>query len=235
MTLSKNRQESIDAYVAQSIDTYVTQSIAAINPCMKQRVDNVNNVNNVDHSMTQPVETFDAFIIQSMIDLDTYVTQSITAWWSFTKDTVNEDDDEENDEDEDDDEANERVIEENATLDDDEREAADTLRILMSEDVATMPTLEYFLLHAEINSVLVECPTLVEKIPEYHEAVIEQIAKMRNRVHLIYHPNDRAPIGVSMDHVAYMEGDHVAAAALMLHTMDELETAMGELNPQPSP
>ena len=61
----------------------------------------------------------------------------------------------------------------------------------------------------------------------YHEAVTETIAKMRNRVHLIYHPNDRAPIGVSMDHVAYMEADHVAAAALMLHTFDELEEVMG--------
>jgi hypothetical protein len=96
-----------------------------------------------------------------------------------------------------------------------------------------MPTLEYFLLHAEINSVLVECPTLVEKIPGYHEAVIEGIASMRNRVHLIYHPNDRALIGVSMDHVAYMEGDYVAAAVLMLDTMDELEDVVGALNPQP--
>jgi len=212
MTLSKNGQKSIDTYVAQSIDTSVTQSLAAINTCVKQPI---------DASTTQPV-ALDTFMIQSMIDLDTYVTQTISSWWSLIQDAVNEDDKEG----ENDDEANERVIEENETLDDDEREAADTLRILMSEDVATMPTLEYFLLHAEINSVLVECPTLVEKIPGYHEAVIEQIAKMRNRVHLIYHPNDRAPIGVSMDHVAYMEGDHLAAAALMLHTMDELEAAV---------
>jgi len=213
MTLSKNGQKSIDTYVAQSIDTYVTQSLAAINTCVKQ---------SIDASTTQPV-ALDTFMIQSMIDLDTYVTQTISSWWSLIQDAVNEDDKEG----ENNDEANERVIEENETLDDDEREAADTLRILMSEDVATMPTLEYFLLHAEINSVFVECPTLVEKIPGYHEAVIEQIAKMRNRVHLIYHPNDRAPIGVSMDHVAYMEGDYVAAAALMLHTMDELEEAVG--------
>jgi len=122
-------------------------------------------------------------------------------------------------------------LHENATLDDDEREAAATLRILMSEDVATMPTLEYLLLHAEMDSVLVECPTLVEKIPGYHEAVIEKIARMRNRVHLIYHPNDRAPIGVSMDHVAYMEGDYVAAAVLMLDTMDELEGALRAPSP----
>lgn len=221
MTLTKNGQKSIDTYVAQSIDTYVTQSLAAINTCVKQ---------SVDASTTQPV-ALDTFMIQSMIDLDTYVTQTIASWWSLIQDTVNEDD---KDDDENDDEANERVIEENTTLDDDEREAADTLRILMSEDIVTMPTLEYFLLHAEINSVLVECPTLVEKIPGYHEAVIEQIAKMRNRVHLIYHPNDRAPIGVSMDHVAYMEGDHLAAAALMLHTMDELEEAVGALR-APSP
>jgi hypothetical protein len=223
MTLSKNGQKSIDTYVAQSIDTYVTQSLAAINTCVKQ------SIKNTDASMTESV-ALDTFMIQSMIDLDTYVTQTISSWWSLIQDAVNED----KEDDEDDDEANERVIEENATLDDDEREAADTLRILMSEDVATMPTLEYFLLHAEINSVLVECPTLVEKIPGYHEAVIEQIAKMRNRVHLIYHPNDRSPIGVSMDHVAYMEGDHVAAAALMLHTMDELEEAVEALR-APSP
>jgi hypothetical protein len=84
-----------------------------------------------------------------------------------------------------------------------------------------------------MDSILVECPTLVEKIPGYHEAVIEGIASMRNRVHLIYHPNDRALIGVSMDHVAYMEGDYVAAAVLMLDTMDELEDVVGALNPQP--
>jgi hypothetical protein len=222
MTLSKNGQKSIDTYVAQSIDTYVTQSLADINTCVKQ---------SVDASMTESV-ALDTFMIQSMIDLDTYVTQTIASWWSLIQDAVNEDDKED---DEDDDEENERVIEENETLDDDEREAAATLRILMSQDVAAMPALEYFLLHAEMDSILVECPTLVEKIPGYYEAVIEGIAKMRNRVHLIYHPNDRAPIGVSMDHVAYMEGDYVAAAALMLHTMDELEEAMGALNPQPSP
>lgn len=217
MTLSKNGQD-----MRQSIDTYVTQSLAALDTYVMQSVDN---------STTESV-ALDAFIIQSVIDLDTYVTQSIAAWWSLIQDAVNEDDKED---DEDDDEENERVIEENETLDDDEREAAATLRILMSQDVAAMPALEYFLLHAEMDSILVECPTLVEKIPGYYEAVIEGIAKMRNRVHLIYHPNDRAPIGVSMDHVAYMEGDYVAAAALMLHTMDELEEAMGALNPQPSP
>lgn len=206
----------------QSIDAYVTQSIAAVDASVKQSIAAID-------ASTKSV-ALDTYVIQSIIDLDTYVTQSIAAWWSLIQDTVpNEeaDDDDEDDDEEDDDEANERVIEEDATLDEDEREAAATLRILMNEDVAAMSTLDYFLLNAEIDSILVECPSLLKKIPGYHEAVTETIAKMRNRVHLIYHPNDRAPIGVSMDHVAYMDGDHVAAAALMLHTFDELEEVMG--------
>lgn len=220
MKISKNGQMSVD--MRQSIDAYVTQSIAAVDASVKQSIAAID-------ASTKSV-ALDTYVIQSIIDLDTYVTQSIAAWWSLIQDTVpNEeaDDDDEDDDEEDDDEANERVIEEDATLDEDEREAAATLRILMNEDVAAMSTLDYFLLNAEIDSILVECPSLLKKIPGYHEAVTETIAKMRNRVHLIYHPNDRAPIGVSMDHVAYMDGDHVAAAALMLHTFDELEEVMG--------
>ena len=212
MKITKNRQE---AYMAQSIDTYVTQSIAAVDASITQSIEKF------DASTTES-DALDTYVIQSIIDLDTYVTQFIAAWWSLIQDTEQNEED-----DEDDDEANERVIEEDATLDEDEREAAATLRILMNEDVANMPTLDYFLLNAEIDSILVECPSLLKKIPGYHEAVTETIAKMRNRVHLIYHPNDRAPIGVSMDHVAYMDEDHVAAAALMLHTFDELEEVMG--------
>ena len=201
--------------MAQSIDTYVTQSIAAVDASITQSIEKF------DASTTES-DALDTYVIQSIIDLDTYVTQFIAAWWSLIQDTEQNEED-----DEDDDEANERVIEEDATLDEDEREAAATLRILMNEDVANMPIIDYFLLNADIDSILVECPSLLEKIPGYHEAVTETIAKMRNRVHLIYHPNDRAPIGVSMDHVAYMDEDHVAAAALMLHTFDELEEVMG--------
>jgi hypothetical protein len=218
MKITKNGQE---AHMAQSIDAYVTQSIAAVDASITQSIEKF------DASTTES-DALDTYVIQSIIDLDTYVTQFIAAWWSLIQDTEqNEEANEEDEEDEDDDEANERVIEEDATLEEDEREAAATLRILMNEDVANMPIIDYFLLNAEIDSILVECPSLLKKIPGYHEAVTETIAKMRNRVHLIYHPNDRAPIGVSMDHVAYMEADHVAAAALMLHTFDELEEVMG--------
>jgi hypothetical protein len=125
--------------------------------------------------------------------------------------------------------ANEKVIEEDATLDEHEREAAARLRILTNQNASALPTLEYFRLVTDIDLVLLGCPTLVEKIPGFYQAVIEENSDMRNRIHFIYHPNDRMPFGVSRDRVAYTGRDHIAAAARMLDTMNQLEAAMGAL------
>ena len=127
--------------------------------------------------------------------------------------------------------ANERVIEEDATLNEDERRAAARLRILTNQNAAALSTLEYFRLVTDIDLVLLGCPSLLIKIPGFYQAVIEEKSDMRNRIHFIYHPNDRMPFGVSRDRVAYTGRDHIAAAARMLDTMNQLETAMGALNP----
>ena len=132
MKITKNGQ---GADMAQSIDTYVTQSIAAVDASITQSIEKF------DASTTES-DALDTYVIQSIIDLDTYVTQFIATWWSLIQDT------EQNEE------ANEREslrhmciptqlqgrgvwgrlrLHEDATLEEDEREAAATLRILCGD------------------------------------------------------------------------------------------------------